>query len=429
MQPFRETFDARGRVPVELPYNSSSFAWRWVAVGIFATSSTLNYLDRLLLNTLAPLIMASLHFNQTGFGFLISAFSIAYAASTLLSGWLLDRFGVNRGIAVALGWWSTAAIGTGLIHSFSGLAICRIGLGIGESAGIPASGKVNGLYLKPEERALGAAVNQIGLSLGAALSALGIGLAISRGWRVPFLITGGLGLLWIPIWLFVNRTIRPQFAAEEFREEENGHRQSTFAILSDRNLHLLVIANVLWMGSYSLWSNWTTLYLTRVHHLTLKESAAYVWIPPLISNFGGFFGGWLSLRWIRRSAPPVAARRRAVWVSAIGALVTLLLPFVPNASWATAIISLSFFFALAGSVNIYTLPIDIYGAARSGVAIAALTCAFGILQTVISPIIGYLSDHKSYTQVIWIVTLPLLLSAWVLTGCRSGDGARNLPVK
>jgi predicted MFS family arabinose efflux permease len=201
------------------------------------------------------------------------------------------------------------------------------------------------------------------------------------------------------------------------------------AILRDRNLILLVIANVLWMGSYSLWSNWTTLYLTRVHHLTLKQSAAYVWIPPLVSNFGGFFGGWLSLHWIKRAISPVPARRRAVWMSATGALVTLILPLVSDASWATAIISLSFFFALAGSVNIYALPIDIYGAERSGVAIAALTCAFGILQTVISPVIGYLADNSLYTHVIWIVTLPLLLSAWILMGCRSGDGSSSLPVE
>jgi ACS family hexuronate transporter-like MFS transporter len=178
------------------------------------------------------------------------------------------------------------------------------------------------------------------------------------------------------------------------------------------------------MGSYSLWSNWTTLYLTRVHHLTLKESAAYVWIPPLVSNFGGFFGGWLSLRWIRRSVEPVSARRRAIWASALGALLTLLLPVAPDARWATVIISISFFFALAGSVNIYALPIDIYGAARSGVAIAALTCAFGVLQTVISPVIGFLSDHKLYTEVIWMVTLPLLLSAWVLTFCRTSGETR-----
>jgi hypothetical protein len=159
-----------------------------------------------------------------------------------------------------------------------------------------------------------------------------------------------------------------------------------------------------------------------VHHLTLRESAAYVWIPPLISNFGGFFGGWLSLRWIKHSIEPVAARQRAVWVSAIGALLTLLLPFATDARWATALISVSFFFALAGSVNIYALPIDIYGASRSGVAIAALTCAFGVLQTVISPVIGYLSDHRMYTEVVWIATLPLLLSAWVLMGCGKGGG-------
>lgn len=373
--------------------------------------------------------MASLHFDQTGFGFLISAFSVAYAASALLSGWFLDRFGVNRGMSAAVTWWSAAAIGTGVMRSFGGLAVCRVALGIGESAGVPAFGKVNGLYLKPEERALGAAVNQIGLSLGAALSAVWIGLAISRGWRVPFVITGCFGLIWIPVWLAVSRKIRPQFATEEFVERAERKQRPSFAILRERNLILLVIANVLWMGSYSLWSNWTTLYLTRVHHLTLKESAAYVWIPPLISNLGGFFGGWLSLRWIKQSVSPVSARRRAVWVSAIGSLSTLLLPFASDASWATAIISLSFFFALAGSVNIYALPIDLYGAARSGVAIAALTCAFGILQTVISPVIGYLSDHKLYTQVIWIVTLPLLLSAWVLMGCRSGDGARDLPIR
>lgn len=396
-------------------------------MGVFVTSSTLNYLDRLLLNTLAPLIMASLHFDQTGFGFLISAFSVAYAASTLFAGWFLDRFGVNRGMSAAASWWSVAAIGTGLVRSFGGLAFCRIGLGIGESAGVPAFGKVNGLYLKPGERALGAAVNQIGLSLGAALSAVWIGLAISHGWRLPFIITGCFGFAWIPVWLLVNRKIPPQFASEEFAGEAEQKQRTRLSILRERNLILLVIANVLWMGSYSLWSNWTTLYLTRVHHLTLKQSAAYVWIPPLISNLGGFFGGWLSLRWIKQSISPVRARQRAVWVSAIGALSTLLLPFAPDARWATVIISVSFFFALAGSVNIYALPIDLYGAARSGMAIAALTCAFGVLQTVISPVIGYLSDHKLYTQVLWIITLPLLLSAWVLMGCGSSDRPGRFP--
>ena len=150
---------------------------------------------------------------------------------------------------------------------------------------------------------MGAAVNQIGLSFGAAIAPLWIGVAIVYGWRVPFMLTGLLGFIWIPLWLLVNRAIPPRYAAAEFAPK----RQSvtSFAILRERNLILLVLANLLWMGGYSLWSNWTTLYLMQVHHLTLKESASYVWIPPLISNLGGFFGGWLSLRWSRKAANPL----------------------------------------------------------------------------------------------------------------------------
>jgi MFS transporter, ACS family, hexuronate transporter len=397
----------------------SSFSLRWLAVTVFVISSTLNYLDRALLATLAPLLMAELHFNQTGFGFLISAFSIAYAASSLITGWFLDRVGVTKGISAAVTWWSAAALCTGMVRSLPGLAICRAALGVGESAGVPAVGKLNGIYLKPEERALGAAVNQIGLSVGLAIAPLCIGLAVHNGWRAPFLLTGLLGFAWIPLWWVLSRAIPPKFGDQEFAGRGTGQRSSSWAMLLDRNLILLVIANVLWMGSYSLWSNWTTLYLMRVHGLTLRQTAGYTWIPPLISNAGGFFGGWLSLHWMKRGTDAVSARRRAILVSAAGSLLTLLVPFAPDARWATALISASFFFALAGSVNIYALPIDIFGPARAGLAIAALTCAFGLLQTVISPVIGFLSEHRLYTQIVWIVTLPLIASAFVLGALRT----------
>jgi len=393
-------------------------ASRWFAVSVFIVSSTLNYLDRQLLNTLAPLIMAELQLNQAGFGFIISAFSIGYAASSLLTGWFLDRAGINRAISAAVSWWSAAAVITGFAGSRAALAICRAAVGIGESAGVPAFGKLNGIYLKAEERALGAAANQVGLSAGLVIAPLFIDMATAHSWRRPFIVTGLFGFAWIPVWLVTSRVIPPQYAAEELRPaQERGW--TAFSILRERAMILLVVANVLWMGSYSLWSNWTTLYLVHVHHLTLEQTKQYVWIPPLISNLGGFFGGWLSLAWIKRGTHIVIARRRAVWVSAAASLITLLLPFAPDAAWATGLISVSFFFALAGTVNIYVLPIDIFGAARSGLAIAALTCAFGILQTAISPIIGFLGDRQLYNEVLWIVTIPLLLSALVLQLLRS----------
>jgi ACS family hexuronate transporter-like MFS transporter len=401
----------------------NSVSLRWIAVSVFIFSSTLNYLDRNLLSALSPLLMAEFHFNQTGFGWLISLFSATYALSALAAGWVLDRFGVNRSMFAAVSWWSSAAVGTGLVRGLPGLGVCRSALGIGESAGVAAAGKLNAIYLKPEERALGAAVNQIGLSLGGSLAVLwGVKAALDHGWRWPFVVAGVCGFAWLPLWWFVSRRIPAQYRDAELASARERRAKPSFAILRERNLLLLVLANLLWMGSYSLWSSWTTLYLVHVHHISLEQSRSYAWIPPLVSNLGGFFGGWLSLRWSKRMADPVRARLRAIWVSALCSLVTLLLPFAADVRWATALISASFFFALAGSVNLYALPIDIYGAPRSGMALSALTCSFGLLTTVISPIIGYLSDHRLYTQVVWMVTLPLVVSALVLQGLRAGSG-------
>jgi ACS family hexuronate transporter-like MFS transporter len=393
----------------------SSVSLRWLAVSVFIISSVLNYLDRSLLGSLAPLIMSEFHFNQAAYGWLISAFSATYALSALGAGWALDRFGVNRTTYAAAAWWSTAAVGTGIVGSLPALGVCRAALGIGESAGVSAVGKLNAIYLKPEERALGAALNQIGISLGASLAVYwGIGAAGIHGWRWPFMVAGICGFGWLPLWWLVSRTVPAQFQKLELSSEQERRRQPLFEILNERNLIILVVANLLWMGGYSLWSSWITLYLVHVHHLTLEQTRHYAWIPPLVSNVGGFFGGWLSYRWTKKTGDPVGARRRAVWVGAICSLVTLALPFAVDARWATALISASFFFALAGSVNIYALPIDIFGAKRAGMALAALTCSYGFLQMVISPVIGFLSDHKLYTEVIWMVTLPLILSALAL---------------
>ncbi len=382
---------------------------RWIAVSVFIVSTTLNYLDRQLLAALAPLIIGEFHLTLTQYGWLLSAFSLAYAASAIFAGWMRDRFGIDRAISAAAAWWSAAAAAMAACTTFPALLACRAALGFGESAAVPAVGKLNGTYLKPPERAMGAALNQVGISVGMALAPAWIGVAESHSWRTPFLLSGAIGLAWIPLWLAVSRAI-PAPAARPAKSAE----PVSFRLLLDPSMLLLIAANVLWMGAYSLWSNWTTIYLVHVHHLTLTGTKSYVWIPPLISNLGGFFGGWLSLRWMNRGAGAVRSRVKAICVSAFGMLITLALPLATGPRAATAVISASFFFALAGSVNLYAIPIDLYGPARSGLAISALVLAYGLLQTVISPIIGHLSDLHLYREVVWLVTLPPLLAAAVL---------------
>jgi MFS transporter, ACS family, hexuronate transporter len=388
----------------------SSEAARWAAVSIFALASAWNYLDRLTLSAAAPRIMAEFHLSTTDYGWLLSAFSFSYTFASPAVGWFLDRMGLEAGIVWAVALWSLAAALCGWSRSLGQLIGARIFLGIWESAGVPAAGKLNAIYLEPKNRAIGAAMTQVGLTIG------GIGAPLlvlaMTGWRSPFFVCAALGFAWIPLWLAVRRKVRPYEEVPPQRE-----RGAFRHLLGDRRLMVLVGANILWMGIYTLWSNWTTVFLVHGYGLTTEGASRYTWVPPVASMFGALAGGWISRRAIDKGMLPVQARVRAALVSAIGCLVTVLVPLSPTPLWAMLAISASYFWVTAGSTNLYTIPLDIWGGLHAGTAISALVFAYGLLQTVISPVIGSLVDHFGFTPVCWLVALPPFAGWLLLRSC------------
>jgi MFS transporter, ACS family, hexuronate transporter len=384
---------------------------RWGVVSVFALASTWNYLDRNILAAAVPRVRAEFHLNNTQYGWVLSAFSLAYALASPATGWLLDWLGVEIAMAWAVVLWSATSVLGGLSRGFGQLLGARTLLGAFESAGVPAAGKLNASYLEPKNRAIGAAMTQVGLSI-AGLAAPWL-VAALPGWRQPLFVCAALGLLWVPLFLVVRRRVAPY---EEFpRQREKGGLK----LLGDRRLQILVVANMLWMGSYSLWTNWTTAYLTYAFPLTVKSVAPFAWIPPVVATVGAFFGGWLSRRVILRGQAPENARISAVLISAIGALIILVLPFCGSPLVATMVISASYFWATAGSVNVYTIPVDIWGGERAGTAISALVFGYGILQTAISPLIGFIVDHHGYAPAFWLVGLTPLAAWWLLRNLRA----------
>jgi MFS family permease len=175
-----------------------------------------------------------------------------------------------------------------------------------------------------------------------------------------------------------------------------------------------VIANALSMVTYSLWINWTTLYLVEVNRLTLVEAAWFAWLPPLAAMIGGFAGGWLSFRWAKQGMEPVAARTRVCLICAIVALETAFVPLTTGALWASAGISISILAVSAFSVNLYTMPLDVYDGARAAFAISLLVSAYGAMQAVVSPALGSLIDHYGYAPVCVLVSVTSLVAYGVL---------------
>ena len=101
----------------------------------------------------------------------------------------------------------------------------------------------------------------------------------------------------------------------------------------------------------------------------------FAWIPLSLRGWAVWGAAGCMLRWIRSGLPPVQARLRLAGITAVLLLGTAAVPLMPTASLAAAAISLSFFLTIALSVAVYALPLDLFGPARAGFSIAALTCA------------------------------------------------------
>src|SRR5437764_6557345 len=84
---------------------------RWWIVGLIFLATLINYIDRLTISVLAPVITHDLGLTNTEFGGIISWFLLAYTISQGLSGKLYDRVGTKLGFVCSTVLWSIAAMG------------------------------------------------------------------------------------------------------------------------------------------------------------------------------------------------------------------------------------------------------------------------------------------------------------------------------
>ncbi len=383
---------------------------RWTAACVLFSSSSLNYLDRMVLSALAPTLLTQFSLTNEDFGYLLSAFSIVYAFSAPLMGLFIDRVGLVTGAAAIVGLWSLAGMSTAFVSTFGGLLICRAALGFAEAGGIPANGKGSAVYLDSKDQALGSALSQVGLTVGTMIAPLLVTwLQFRGGWQLPFVASGVMGLVWIPLWLWAARRPMKDPSAGLKRTPLNA------VILRDRRFLGLIAANILAMTVYSLWFSWSTLFLVNVYKISQTEAnLRYVWLPPIFATAGGLSGGWLARHSIQRGLEPVRARVRIAFIASLAVLPTALAPLLPTPALATAIICLSLFATTALSVNYYTIPLDLFGSEHAAFCVSALTSAFGLMQAFLSPVIGRWCTEFGWPVVCLAVAALPLVSVAVL---------------
>lgn len=388
--------------------------WRWLAVGFFMLSSALNYLDRQILGAVAPTLKLEFNLTNEDYGLMLSLFSITYALASPVMGLFLDRVGLTRGISVALGLWSIAGVGTGLVSGFTGLLTMRALLGIGEAAGIPSTGKVGHQYLDAKERGVGAALSQIGLSMGSIAAPWLVNLVAPQyGWRGAFVVAGLLGFIWLPLWWLISARVKPATVPDT-------GGVSTADMLRDRQLWGFVLANLCSMTVYTLWTNWTTLFLTQQYKLSQTQANELAPLPHFFAYFGGLTAGFISYRLIARGWSPLAARRRTLAICAVCMTTTAAAPLMPNPLLGALAASVSFFWASGWGVSLYTMPVDAYGT-RAAFGVSLLTMAYGILQIFVSPLIGKTIDRVGFGPVCLVAGLMPLVGLTIVMLTRKRE--------
>jgi predicted MFS family arabinose efflux permease len=170
-------------------------------VAALAGLSLLAYMDRQLLVAVAPLLMAEFGLSRARIGLLIGfAFISVYALGMLVVGPLADRWRRPRLIAAGLAAWSAGTALTAAAGGFALLAASRAVVGLGEAALVPTALAMLGDRVPPRRLGLATGIFYAGVPVGWAFSfALAGAVAPRLGWRVCFLVLGGVGLLAVPL--------------------------------------------------------------------------------------------------------------------------------------------------------------------------------------------------------------------------------------
>lgn len=169
----------------------------WGLLVFLTLLNVLNFVDRQLIASLAPLLIADLGLSRAQIGLLVGfAFVVFYTLMGIVLGVAADRVSRTKLLAGGLALWSAMTAVSGLARSFVHLAIPRVLVGVGEATLTPAALSMLGDAFPRSRLGMATGVYYAGIPIGTALSLLVAGWMAPRfGWRACFFVLGAIGLV------------------------------------------------------------------------------------------------------------------------------------------------------------------------------------------------------------------------------------------
>jgi ACS family hexuronate transporter-like MFS transporter len=399
----------------------------WIAWTLFF-STVINYINRQTLSVLAPVISQQFHLSHSQLSWVFSCFQLSYAGMWLIGGVLLDIIGTRLGLALAVIWWSIISMLTGLANSLSQFAIFRFLLGIGEGCNWPGASKAVAEWFPAKERGVAVAIFDSGSSVGGAVAAITVPwIAITLGWRYAFVVSGVLGFLWLALWLRVYYPLNrhPRLTSEEKDLIEAGRDTAKVSeragagrwltLLKDSNTWGIVLGRSLTDPIWWFYVFWLPQYLSDARGFSLKQIAAFAWIPFVAADIGNFTGGLTSGFLIKRGMSTLRARKWVCVVSCLPVIAGIPAARAHNAYVALALIAFAVWGYASWSTMGLTFPSDLFPQDVVASVTGVSGLGAGLVGALFTLAVGKLVDRFSYYPAFFAAaTMPLLATVAVL---------------
>jgi ACS family hexuronate transporter-like MFS transporter len=373
--------------------------WRmWVAPAAISLCSWLSYVDRQTLAVLSPSILQDTHLSVQAYATAVSAFNFAYMIANPVWGSILDRIGLRIGMLVAVAVWSAASTSHAWVTGFLGFALARTVLGLGEGATYPGALRTAMDSLPPDRQSRGMAVAYSGSTLGAIVTPLVVTpIFLAFGWRAAFLVTGGLGALWLILWWVM---ARPPWLMLSRRTAK-----LTWPSLKERRFWMLVAGMGLGGAPLGVILTLSPVYLSRALGMTQLELGQVLWIPTLGWGISYFVFGWIGDRYVGNDPRPAR-------IYLILAVLTLPIMLVTLTTSRVLVLAL-FFWGLFISVGFITLSLHVaaraYPRDRSAMVAGIGSGSWGAVLALVLLVYGPWFDQKWYgTTFVTLSLIPIL---------------------
>ena len=394
------------------------------------------YLDRLCIAVAGPRMQRELGLSPRDWGWVMGAFTLAYALFEVPSGVLGDRIGPRKVLTRIVLWWSAFTAATGLATGFGVLVVIRFLFGAGEAGAFPNCTATMARWIPAQERARATSVIWFAAATGGAITPLVVvPLQQMYGWRAAFFIFGSLGLFWAAAWnlWFRDRPAEKRgISAAELQligetPSSNHAKLPWGAVLRNRNFQRILLMYHLYCWGGYFYLSWLHTYLQVGRGLTENEMKIASALPAIAGMFGVVAGGYLSDRFARKYSLRVA-RSSIGSVTLIGAGICMVAATLTKDNWvAVGLLTLGL-----GITNLmlpvaWSVCIDL-GGEHSGAISGAMNMAGQAGSFISSVAFGYLVEWLgSYDLALMPLAAMLILGGLVFATIDPSE--RVIPYK